>query len=104
MEMKKYFENRIETLQNKRTELKNGIENLSAEEIKDRFSQIDNIDTEIADCKAQLTEIENAWQAQQNISFTPINGEKTIIKAKSKDEDDIIAAILNHLRSKNANN
>ncbi|MDD6447476.1 phage major capsid protein [Oscillospiraceae bacterium LCP25S3_E10] len=66
MDMKKYFENRIETLQNKRTELKNGIENLSAEEIKDRFSQIDNIDTEIADCKAQLTEIENAWQAQQN--------------------------------------
>ena len=35
MEMKKYFENRIETLQNKRTELKNGIENLSAEEIKE---------------------------------------------------------------------
>ena len=65
MEMKKYFENKIETLLNKRTELKNGIENLSAEEIKDRFSQIDSIDTEIADCKAQLAEIENAWQAQQ---------------------------------------
>lgn len=65
MEMKKYFENKIETLLNKRTELKSGIENLSAEEIKDRFSQIDSIDTEIADCKAQLAEIENAWQAQQ---------------------------------------
>lgn len=65
MEMKKYFENKIETLSNKRTELKGGIENLSAEEIKDRFSQIDSIDTEIADCKAQLAEIENAWQAQQ---------------------------------------
>jgi len=65
MEMKKYFENKIETLLNKRTELKGGIENLSAEEIKDRFSQIDSIDAEIADCKAQLAEIENAWQAQQ---------------------------------------
>lgn len=65
MEMKKYFENKIETLSNKRTELKGGIENLSAEEIKDRFSQIDSIDAEIADCKAQLAEIENAWQAQQ---------------------------------------
>lgn len=65
MEMKKYFENKIETLSNKRTELKSGIENLSAEEIKDRFSQIDSIDAEIADCKTQLAEIENAWQAQQ---------------------------------------
>ncbi|TNB55151.1 TRCF domain-containing protein, partial [Campylobacter helveticus] len=38
----------------------------------------------------------------QNIQFTKLNDEKEVIKAKSKDEDDILEAILVHLRKMSA--
>lgn len=78
-------------------------------EIEDRFGKLDTftkqfLDVIIIKILAKSLGIKAISNFEQNISFTPINGEKTIIKAKSKDEDDIIEAILNHLRSKNANN
>ncbi|MDY3668176.1 MAG: TRCF domain-containing protein, partial [Campylobacter sp.] len=78
-------------------------------EIEDRFGRLDTftkqfLDVIIIKILAKGLGIKAISNFEQNISFMHINGEKTIIKAKSKDEDDIIAAILNHLRSKNANN
>ncbi|MEE6533354.1 hypothetical protein VWM70_04260, partial [Campylobacter coli] len=35
---------------------------------------------------------------EQNIQFVKINDEKEFIKARSKDDDDIIEAVLTHLR------
>ena len=78
-------------------------------EIEDRFGRLDTftkqfLDVIIIKILAKGLGIKAISNFEQNISFMHINGEKTIIKAKSKDEDDIIEAILNHLRSKNANN
>ena len=37
-------------------------------------------------------------ELMQNIQFTNFHNQKEIIKAKSKDDDDIINAVLTHLR------
>ncbi len=45
-----------------------------------------------------LNKFKSISNYEQNIQFTALNDEKEFIKAKSKDDDDILEAILMHLR------
>lgn len=45
-----------------------------------------------------LNKFKSISNYEQNIQFTALNDEKELIKAKSKDDDDILEAILTHLR------
>lgn len=72
-------------------------------EIEDRFGKLDIytkqfLDLIVIKIMAKNAGIKGIDSYLQNISFTKINGEKIQIKAKSKDEDDIISAIFEHLK------
>lgn len=72
-------------------------------EIEDRFGKLDTytkqfLDLIVIKIMAKNAGIKGIDSYLQNISFTKINGEKIQIKAKSKDEDDIISAIFEHLK------
>lgn len=71
-------------------------------EIEDRFGEIDRYTRQFLDlilikilAKAEFKAISNF---EQNISLTHKNGEKLVLKASSKDDDDILAEILAFLR------
>ena len=76
------------------------------EEMYDRFGKIDEITKQFLDLitikikaiKAGIVQISNY---QQNISIVFENGDKKELKAKSKDDDDIIRAVLGELKIKN---
>ncbi|WP_348518797.1 DEAD/DEAH box helicase [Campylobacter sp. CCS1377] len=71
-------------------------------EIEDRFGKLDIYTKQflalIVIKILALGKFKSISNFEQNIQFTKINDEKKLIKAKSKDDDDIIEAILTHLR------
>lgn len=77
-------------------------------EIEDRFGGLDVYTKQFLDLmvikilasKAGIKAISNY---EQNISLTMLDGQKELLKARSKDEDDIINAILMRLRGANGN-
>ncbi|MCH5336279.1 MAG: DEAD/DEAH box helicase [Campylobacter sp.] len=71
-------------------------------EIEDRFGKLDVYTKQflaLINIKIlALKKYKSISNYEQNIQFTSINNEKELIKAKSKDDDDIIVSILTHLR------
>ena len=71
-------------------------------EIEDRFGKLDlytkQFLTLIIIKILALGKFKTISNFEQNIQFVKINDEKEFIKARSKDDDDIIEAVLTHLR------
>ncbi|EAK0876870.1 DEAD/DEAH box helicase [Campylobacter coli] len=71
-------------------------------EIEDRFGKLDLYTKQflmlIIIKILALGKIKTISNFEQNIQFVKINDEKEFIKARSKDDDDIIEAVLTHLR------
>lgn len=71
-------------------------------EIEDRFGKLDIYTKQFLSLIIikilALGQFKIISNFEQNIQFTKINDEKELIKARSKDDDDIIEAILTHLR------
>ena len=71
-------------------------------EIEDRFGKLDlytkQFLTLIIIKILALGKFKTISNFEQNIQFVKINDEKEFIKARSKDDDDILEAILTHLR------
>ncbi|EGP7880721.1 DEAD/DEAH box helicase [Campylobacter coli] len=71
-------------------------------EIEDRFGKLDLYTKQflmlIIIKILALGEFKTISNFEQNIQFVKINDEKEFIKARSKDDDDIIEAVLTHLR------
>ncbi|MCI5968075.1 transcription-repair coupling factor [Helicobacter sp.] len=71
-------------------------------EIEERFGRLDIYTRQFLDLIrikiiARECGITSIMNYQQNISFTSNNGDKTSIKASSKDEDDVLKAVFLHL-------
>jgi transcription-repair coupling factor (superfamily II helicase) len=74
------------------------------EEMLDRFGKLDIYTKQFLDLitikiLASTTSIVSISNYAQNITLKDENEKKTLLKAKSKDDDDIIATVLAHLRS-----
>ncbi|WP_321029346.1 TRCF domain-containing protein, partial [Campylobacter coli] len=71
-------------------------------EIEDRFGKLDLYTKQflmlIIIKILALGKFKTISNFEQNIQFVKINDEKEFIKARSKDDDDIIEAVLTHLR------
>ncbi|HEB9979563.1 TRCF domain-containing protein, partial [Campylobacter jejuni] len=71
-------------------------------EIEDRFGKLDIYTKQFLSLITikilALNKFKSISNYEQNIQFTALNDEKELIKAKSKDDDDILEAILTHLR------
>ncbi len=71
-------------------------------EIEDRFGKLDVYTKQFLSLIIikilALNKFKSISNYEQNIQFTALNDEKELIKAKSKDDDDILEAILTHLR------
>ncbi len=72
------------------------------DELEDRFGKIDEISSKFLDLitikiKASQKNIINISNYQQNIYFIYENGDKKETKAQSKDDDDVIKAVLREL-------
>lgn len=71
-------------------------------EIEDRFGKLDVYTKQFLSLISikilALNKFKSISNFEQNIQFTRLNDEKELIKAKSKDDDDILEAILTHLR------
>ncbi len=72
------------------------------DELEDRFGKIDEISSKFLDLitikiKASRKNIINISNYQQNIYFIYENGDKKEVKAQSKDDDDVIKAVLREL-------
>ncbi|MBX7491324.1 transcription-repair coupling factor [Helicobacter turcicus] len=75
-------------------------------EIEERFGRLDVYTRQFLDLIrikiiARNCGIANIMNYQQNITFTQVNGEKTSIKASSKDEDDVLKAVFIYLEKLN---
>ena len=73
------------------------------EEIIDRFGKLDSytknfLDLIVIKILATGKNIVRVSNYEQNISFIYENEKKDIIKSKSRDEDDILSAVLGYLR------
>ncbi len=83
-----YIYNEIATIENKK---------------RDRFGKLDIytknfLDLIIIKILASKKGIERVSNYEQNISFIYENDKKNVIKSRSKDEDDILNAVLTYLR------
>ncbi len=71
-------------------------------EIEDRFGRLDLYTKQFLSLIVikilAFGKIKSISNYEQNIQFTALSGEKEFIKAKSKDDDDILEAVLIHLR------
>ncbi|PPB58566.1 hypothetical protein CDQ72_09390, partial [Campylobacter hyointestinalis subsp. hyointestinalis] len=71
-------------------------------EIEDRFGKLDLYTKQFLSLITikilALNKFKSISNYEQNIQFTALNDEKALIKAKSTDDDDILEAILTHLR------
>ena len=73
-------------------------------EIEERFGRLDVYTRQFLDLIrikiiARNCGISSILNYQQNISFVDLKGEKLMIKAASKDEDDLLTAVFTHLES-----
>ncbi len=83
-----YIYNEIATIENKK---------------RDRFGKLDIytknfLDLIIIKILASKKGVERVSNYEQNISFIYENDKKNVIKSRSKDEDDILNAVLTYLR------
>lgn len=74
-------------------------------EIEDRFGKLDNYTTQflqmiIVKILASNTDTANISNYGQSITITDNEGKKTLLKAKSKDDDDILNTLLSYFRKK----
>ncbi len=71
-------------------------------EIEDRFGRLDIYTKQFLALISIKILAQQKYKSisnyEQNIQFTNLNDEKEFVKAKSKDDDDIITCILTHLR------
>ncbi|NLY03928.1 MAG: transcription-repair coupling factor, partial [Campylobacter sp.] len=79
-----------------------------ASEMEDRFGKIDLYTKQFLDLMmVKILALKCGYQAlsnyETNVSLMRVDGQKTLLKAKSKDDDDILAVILQTLRKESKN-